>query len=53
MNNIMVIVWLYDIVILLDLTGFSSEVNKMLFQAAKFDTCPEREKNIILDEMHI
>ena len=36
-------------------TGFSSEVDKMLIQAAKVDTCPEREKNVILllDEMHI
>ena len=36
-------------------TGFSSDVDKMLMQAAKIDSCPEREKNVILllDEMHI
>lgn len=36
-------------------TGFSSEVDKMLFQAAKVASCPEREKYVILllDEMHI
>ena len=36
-------------------TGFSSEVDKMLIQAAKVGTCPEREENVVLllDEMHI
>ena len=34
---------------------FSSEVDKMLMQASKVDTCPEREKFVLLllDEMHI
>ena len=36
-------------------TGFSSEVDEMLMKAAKVDSCPEREKCVILllDEMHI
>lgn len=36
-------------------TGFSAEVDKMLVQAAKVATCPEREKCVLLllDEMHI
>ena len=35
-------------------TGFSSEVDKMLIQVAKVNTCPECEMNVILlDEMHI
>ena len=35
--------------------GFSSAVDKMLMQAAKVDTSPEREKCVLLllDEMHI
>ena len=35
--------------------GFSSGVDKMLMQAAKLDTCHEREKYVLLllDEMHI
>ena len=36
-------------------TGFSTEVDKMLMQAAKVDTCPTREKCtiLLLDEMHL
>lgn len=36
-------------------TGFSTEVDRMLMQAAAVDTCPEREKCtiLLLDEMHI
>lgn len=36
-------------------TGFSSEVDKMLRNAAKLDACPDRERNVLLllDEMHI
>ena len=36
-------------------TGFSTEVDGMLMKAAKVDSCPEREKCMILllDEMHI
>ena len=36
-------------------TGFSSEVDQMLIKAAKVESCPEREKCVILllDEMHI
>ena len=38
-------------------TGFSSEVDKMLFEAAKVASCPERAKYhyviLLLDEMHI
>jgi len=35
--------------------GFSSAVDRMLMQAAKVDTCPEREKCVLLllDEMHV
>ena len=35
--------------------GFSSDVDKMLINAAQIDTCPAREKCVILllDEMHI
>ena len=35
--------------------GFSSAVDKMLIQAAKVDTCPDREKCVLLllDEKHI
>ena len=35
--------------------GFSSDVDRMLINAAKVKTCPEREKCVILllDEMHI
>lgn len=37
------------------LPGFSTDVDKMLMEAAKTDTCLEREKCVILllDEMHI
>ena len=36
-------------------TGFSTEVDRMLMQAAAVDICPEREKCtiLLLDEMHI
>lgn len=36
-------------------TGFSSDVDNMLMEAAKVHCCPEREKNVILllDEMHV
>ena len=36
-------------------TGFSSEVDEMIMKAAKVESCPEREKCVILllDEMHI
>lgn len=36
-------------------TGFSSDVDNMLMEAAKVGCCPEREKNVILllDEMHV
>ena len=35
--------------------GFSNEVDTHLLQAAKLDTCPDREKHVILlmDEMHL
>ena len=35
--------------------GFSHEVNTQLEEAARIDSCPEREKHILLimDEMHI
>ena len=35
--------------------GFSEDVDQQLMIAAKIDTCPEREKYIIIlmDEMHI
>ena len=35
--------------------GFSSDVDQMLIQALKVESCPEREKYIIIliDEMHI
>lgn len=36
-------------------TGFSSAVDKQLMDIAAIDTCPERDKHIIIlmDEMHI
>ena len=36
-------------------TGFSAEVDQMLISAAKLNSCPERDKCVILllDEMHI
>ena len=35
--------------------GFSHEVDTQLAEAARIDSCPEREKHILLimDEMHI
>ena len=35
--------------------GFSSDVDQMLIQASKVESCPERDKyvNILMDEMHI
>ena len=36
-------------------SGFSTDVDKMLMDAARITTCPEREKYVILllDEMHV
>ena len=37
------------------LVGFSRDVDQMLIQASKVESCPEREKYVIIlmDEMHI
>ena len=37
------------------LTGFTSEIDKQLMEAARINSCPEREKYVavIIDEMHI
>ena len=36
-------------------TGFSCDIDKQLMDAAKIDTCPKREKAVVIlmDEMHV